>query len=106
MAPFVEMAQTDRPVKRKMEKAQRYRPSDCQKPAEPTTKPTRKKMATLHMDRHTGSKTPGIVRRDLCTVLTREMYRIYRYYTKFKQIKDLFVMRNKPSSMALFLRSW
>jgi hypothetical protein len=69
MAPFVEMAHTDKPVRTKMLNASAYKPIECRIPAWPTMKPIRKKTATEHIDKATGQKTPGMVRSERLTVL-------------------------------------
>jgi hypothetical protein len=70
MAPFVEMAQTLKPVRTNMVNARKYNPIDCNTPALPTMKPIRINTATLHMDNATGQNTPGMVRSERFTKLT------------------------------------
>jgi hypothetical protein len=65
------MAQTDRPVKTNMENASKYKPIETKKPVLPTMKPIRRKTATEHMDKATGQNTPGTVRRERFTKLTK-----------------------------------
>ena len=70
MAPFVEIAHTDKPVKTKIDAANAYTAIDSNTPVLPTIKPTLIKTATLHIDNATGKNTPCSVLSDRTTVVT------------------------------------
>lgn len=74
MAPFVEIAHTDKPVRTNIANAKIYKPNESNMPTLPTIKPILINTATLHIDNATGQNTPGIVFNERLTVLT--LYKI------------------------------
>lgn len=70
MAPLVEIAQTDKPVRTNIANAKKYNPNDSKMPTLPTINPILIKTATLHIDNATGQNTPGIVFNERFIVLT------------------------------------
>ena len=77
MAPFVEIAHTDKPVKTKIDAANAYTAIDSNTPVLPTIKPTLIKTATLHIDNATGKNTPCSVLSERTTVVTINNFKHY-----------------------------